>query len=94
MRKDLSLAQNSMVNNSKISKGELSPGSDVVEGRQGANQSGRNISKPDLEQNRPTQPNPSRTDVGTGSRIDPEPISSSMQGRLENVFVDSFIPQS
>ena len=92
VRKDFSLTQISMVDNGKAPEGETSPESDSVESGQGANQSGGSIAEPDLEQNRPTQPTPSQTDVGTGSRTDLEPISSSIQGRLENISVDPFIP--
>ena len=81
-----------MVDNGKAPEGEPSPGSDNEEGGQGANQLGESIAEPDLDQNRPTQPNPSRADVETGPRTDPEPVSSSIHGRLKNVSVEPFIP--
>jgi len=59
VRKDLTLTQNSMVDNSKSSEGEISPRSRNMEGGQGASQSGRSFAESDLGQNRPTQPDPS-----------------------------------
>ena len=55
VRKDLSLAQSSIVDKGKAPKGEPSPKIDNLEGGQGANQSGGSIAEP--EQNRPTQSN-------------------------------------
>ena len=55
VRKELSLTQSSIVDKGKAPKDEPSPGTDNLEGGQGANQSGGCIAKP--EQNRATQPN-------------------------------------
>jgi len=52
VRKDLSLAQNPIVDKVKAPECEPSPGTDNLEGRQGANQSGGSIAE--LKQNRPT----------------------------------------
>jgi len=49
VRKDLSFTQSSMVDNSKAPEGEPSPRSNSVEGGQGANQLGGNITELDLE---------------------------------------------
>ena len=91
MRKDLLLTQSSIVDKGKAPEGEPPPGTDNLQGGQGVNQSGGSIAEP--EHNRPTQPDPSRTDVGIGSRTYPEPVSSSIQKRLENVFVNPFTPR-
>jgi len=91
VRKDLSLAQSSIVDKGKAPEGEPSPGTDNLKSGQGANQSGKSIAEP--EQNRPTQPNYSRTDMGTGTRTVPEPVSLSTQERLLSVSVDPFIPR-
>ena len=91
VKKDLSLTQSSMIDNGKAPKGEPSPRFDSGEGGQRVNQSGGSIAEPDLEQNRPTQPDPSRTDMGIGFKIVPEAVSLSIQGRLENVSMDPFI---
>lgn len=93
VRKDLMLTQNSIVDNGKSPKGEISPEFENMEGGQEARQSGGSFAEPNLGQNRPTQPDPSRIVVGTGSRTDPEPVSSSVQERLKNMFVDSFAPR-
>ena len=52
VRKDLSLAQSSIVDKSKAPEGEPSLGTNNLKGGQGANQSGESIAEP--EQNRPT----------------------------------------
>ena len=93
VRKDLSVTQSSMLDNGKVLESEPSPGSNNMEGKQGPCQSGRSNVKPNLVQNWPTQLDSSRTDLGTRSRIDPEPVSPCSQERLENVFVDSIIPR-
>jgi len=77
VRKDLSLTQSSIVDKGKTPEGEPSPGIDNLEGGQGANQSGRSIAKP--EQNRPTQPNYSRTDMGTSTGTVPKLVSPSIK---------------
>ena len=79
MRKLLSLTQSSIVDKGKAPEGEPSPSTDNLEGGQGANQSGRSIAKPNLEQNRSTQANSSRIDMGTGARTVLEPVSPSTQ---------------
>ena len=83
-----------MVDNGKSPEGETSPGSENMEGGQGANQSGGSIAEPDLGQNRPTQPDPFRTVVGTGTGTDPRAVSSSVQERLENVSAAPFTPRA
>ena len=90
VRKDLLLTQSSIVDKGKAPEGEPSPRTDNLESGQGANQSVGSIAEP--EQNRPTQPNYSRTDMGIGTRTVPEPISPSTQGILVSVSVDLFIP--
>jgi len=62
-----------------------------LEGGQGANQSGGSIAEP--EQNRPTQPNYSQTNMGIGTRTVSEPVSPSAQERLVSISVDPFIPR-
>jgi len=94
VRKELSLTQNSMVDNGKSPEGETSTGSKNMEGGQGANQSGGSIAEPNLGQNRPTQPDPFRTVVRTGTRTDPRPVPSSVQERLENMSTASFTPRA
>jgi len=94
VRKDLSLTQNSMVDNGKSLEGGTTPGSGNMKGGQGTNQSGGSIAEPDLGQNRPTQPDPFRTVVGIGTKTNPRPISSSVQERLENVFAARFTPRA
>ena len=47
----------------------------------------------ELEQNRPTQPNYSQTDMEISTRTVPEPVSPSTQERLVSVSVDPFIPR-
>jgi len=59
VRKDVSLTQNFMPDNGKTPEGEPSPGTNIMEGGQGVHQSRESIAEPALEQNRPTQPNPS-----------------------------------
>jgi len=93
VRKDLTLTQNSMVDNGKSPEGETSPGSGNMKRGQGKSQSRGSFAETDLGQNRPTKPNLSRTFMGTGSRTDPEPVSSIVQERLENMYVDSFVPR-
>jgi len=91
VRKDLSLSQSSIVDKGKAPKGEPSPRTNNLEGGQGANQSGESITEP--EQNWPTQPHYSPTDIGTGTRVVPEPVLPSTQERLVSVSVDSSIPR-
>jgi len=83
-----------MVDNGKSSEGETSPGSENMEGGQGANQSGGSIAEPNLGQNRPTQLDPFRAVVGTGTRTDPRLVSSSAQERLENVSAAPSTPRA
>ena len=71
MRKDFSLTQISMVDTGKAPENEPSPETGNVEGEQGAHQSGESNVGTNLVQNRPTQLDSSRTDLETGSRIDP-----------------------
>ena len=78
VRKDLSLTQNSMVDKGKSLEGEISSGSGNIKGGQGANQSGGSIVEPDLGQNQPAQLDPFRIVMGTGTRTDPRPVSSSV----------------
>jgi len=47
-RENLTLTQNSMVDNGKSPEGETSPGSENMEGGQGASQSEGSFAKPDL----------------------------------------------
>ena len=82
-----------MVDSSKSPEGETSPGSGNMEGGHRATQSGGSFTKPDLGHNRPTLLDLSQTVVGTSSRTDPEPVSSSVLERLENMSVDSFAPR-
>jgi len=84
VRNDLSLAQSSIVDKGKTPEGEPSPRTDNLECRQEANA--------ELEWNRPTQPNYSRTDMGTDNRTVPEPVSLSIQERLVSVSMNPFIP--
>jgi len=93
VRKDFLLTQNSIVDKDKTPEGEPSPGADIVEGGQGVNLSRGSVAEPDLEQNQSTQSNPSRTDLRTGSRTDPEPISPIIQERVESVSVDPLTPR-
>ena len=64
---------------------------------QGPNQTGRSTAETSLEQNQPITPETgirtgSRTGSGTGSRKVYEPVSPSIQARLENVSVDPLTP--
>jgi len=70
VRRDLLLTQNSKHEKGKSPEGGPSPKANILEGRQSLNQSGGSVVEPDLKQNRPTQPNSSRIDLRTGSRID------------------------
>jgi len=47
VRKDLSLTQSSIVDKDKASEGEARPGTNNLEGGQGANQLGRIIAEPE-----------------------------------------------
>jgi len=65
-----------------------------LESGQGLNQTGESNAEPSLEQNQPNSPETgSRTGSGTGSRIAPEPVSPSIQARVESVSVDLLTPR-
>ena len=68
MRKYFSLTQSSMVDNSKAPEVEPSPESSNMEGKQGAHQSGGSNVEPNLIRSQSNQLDPSRTDLGIGSR--------------------------
>jgi len=71
----------------------LGPGAVSLEGGQGLHQTGGSTAEPSLEQNQPTTPETgSRAGTGTGSRTVPEPISPSIQARVESVSVDPLTP--
>ena len=68
---------------------------------QGLNQTGGSIAKPSLEQNQPNTPETGsrigsetgfRSGSGTGSETDSEPVSPSIQARVESVSVDPLTP--
>ena len=85
----------------KVSQGEPSPRANILEGRQGLNQSGGSFTEPDLEQHRPNQPNSPRIGLKTGSRTGlkigfttgPELVSPSIPTRVESVSVDPLTPR-
>ena len=82
-----------MVENGKAPQSDPNSESYNVVGQQRAHQSGGSNVGPNLVQNQSTQLDSSRTNLGTDSRIDLEPISSHTQERLESVSVDLIIPQ-
>jgi len=96
VRRDLSLTQNSIYEKDKSPEGESSPRADILKGGQGVNQSRGSVAEPDLEYNRPTQPNSPRTDVRISSRTcyktGLEPVSPSIPARVESVSVDPLSP--
>ena len=65
-----------------------------LESGQGLNQIGGSTAEPNLEQNQPnTLETGSRIGSGTGSRTVPEPVSPSIQARVESVSVDLLTPR-
>jgi len=67
------------------------------EGGQGLNQIGESTVEPSLEQKQPTTPKTgsgtgSQTGPGTGSKTILEPVSPSIQARVESVYVDPHTP--
>jgi len=69
-----------------------------LEGGQGLNQTGGSTAEPSLQQNQPNTPKTgSRTGSGTGFRTDSgtvlEPVSPSIQARVESVSVDPLTPR-
>ena len=73
-----------------------------MESGQGLKQTGGSIVEPYLEQNQPHTPEMGsktgsgtgfRTGSGTGSKIVPEPVSPSIQARVESVSVDPHTPR-
>ena len=78
------------------------PGVVSMESGQGLNQTGGSTAKPGLEQNQLNTPETSsrigvetgfRTGSGIGSRTAPEPVSPSIQARVESVSVDPLNPR-
>jgi len=74
------------------------PGAISMESGQGLNQTWGSTAEPSLKQNQPnTLETGSRTSSGTcsgtGSRIVPEPVSLSIQARVESTSVDPLTPQ-
>ena len=90
MRRDFSPTQSSIVDNGKAPESERSAESENVEGEWGAHQSRGSNAGPTLVQNRLDF---SRTDLGAGSKTDPESVSPHSQERLESMSVDSIIPR-
>jgi len=71
------------------------PGAVSVESGQGLNQIGGSTAEPSLEQNQPNSPETgSRIGSGTGSRTVSEPVSPSIQARVESVSVDPLTPRA
>ena len=61
-----------------------------IKSGQGLNQTGGSTAEPSLEQN---QRNTPETSPGTGSRTVPEPVSPTIQARVESVSLDSLTPR-
>ena len=65
-----------------------------MEGGQGLNQIKGTTAEPSLEQNQPNSPETdSGTGLGKGTRTVPEPVSPSIQARVESVSVDPLTPR-
>ena len=89
-KKDLLLAQTK----GKCPEEGSGTGADLLEGGQGLNQTGKSTAEPSLEQNQPNTPETgSRTGLGTGSKTVPEPVSPSIQARVESISVDALTPR-
>jgi len=78
------------------------PGAVSLEGGQGLNQIGESTAEPSLKRNQPNTPKTgsrigsgtgSRTGSGTGSRTALEPVSPSIQARIESASVDPLTPR-
>jgi len=65
-----------------------------LEGGQGLNQIKGTTAEPSLEQNQPNSPETdSGTGLGKGTRTVPEPVSPSIQARVESMSVDPLTPR-
>ena len=84
-----------------ISEEGSGPGAVSVESGQGLNQTGGSTAEHSLKQNQPNTPETGfriglgigfSTGIGIGSRTVPEPVSPSIQARVESVSVDPLTP--